>query len=685
MSSIARGIGITVLCIFAASLAACGGGGSSSSGGSSNSGTVNSIAVTAASSTLAVGATETLTATAKDASGNTLSGITFTWSSSDSAVATVDSAGVVTGVAAGSADITASASGVSSAAAKLTVATAAAVKGTAALGAPIAGGTVTLVDSQGTSVSGKTGSDGSYSLDVTGLQAPFLVSVEAGGSSPTTLYSVSADTSGVINVTPLTDLIIRSWYEVQGESIAPAFGNPVSDPPPSASSVQLLSNVVVQVMSLWLQNAGVATSNFSPISTAFSANGSGEDAVLAETTVNTSAGTVTVTGTVSGSSVTQNSQFNYDTSTSAVTADTSITGSAGSSSAQVSTALPVSSAESAALDGIDTLLSNFAAAVTKNSSNLSVSVTQPFFDANAMWEGFGSTDTAGRFAYYLQSIAAGATVTAVLDNLTSLDTSTGVAEGTITLSASGSSLTTLSTDMQFKQQTDGSWLLYGDQRIALASIAAQMNTYAGATTTGPCSTCLSIDVQVPQSYSVSGVTLTGGSLFNNTSLQSQGTITRTYVPTVAGATVSDTVDDFGPNSTTAISSPIPAGTPFTFTLAAGTGNISYTDSLNAYTDEPMYITNSPHSSLAAVVGQPIMMKWSLPTTFAVGSIESNWETHTSGGNTCNNDLPALSPGTTSETITIASTCNGQAVTSANFYARAVGVNGEQTQANYYFQ
>jgi trimeric autotransporter adhesin len=58
-----------------------------------------------------VGATTTLTATAKDAGGAAVSGATVTWSSSSDAIATVSQAGVVTGVAPGTATITATSNG----------------------------------------------------------------------------------------------------------------------------------------------------------------------------------------------------------------------------------------------------------------------------------------------------------------------------------------------------------------------------------------------------------------------------------------------------------------------------------------------------------------------------------------------------------------------------------------------
>lgn len=72
---------------------------------------VASIAVNPASASVSRGATATLTAAAKDAAGATLSGVSITWSSSNSAVATVNATGVVTGVAAGTATITAAGGG----------------------------------------------------------------------------------------------------------------------------------------------------------------------------------------------------------------------------------------------------------------------------------------------------------------------------------------------------------------------------------------------------------------------------------------------------------------------------------------------------------------------------------------------------------------------------------------------
>jgi len=89
----------------AAAILACGG-----SGTTGPTPVFTSVAVTPASPSVAVGSTTTLTATAKDQSGATFAGApAATWSSSNTAAATVDPAtGVVTGVSNGSATITAS-------------------------------------------------------------------------------------------------------------------------------------------------------------------------------------------------------------------------------------------------------------------------------------------------------------------------------------------------------------------------------------------------------------------------------------------------------------------------------------------------------------------------------------------------------------------------------------------------
>src|SRR5439155_788178 len=78
---------------------------------------VASVTVSPATASIRVGQTVQLTATPKDSAGGTLAGRTVTWRSSDSTVAPVSPAGLVTGVAPGSASITGTSEGKSSTAA----------------------------------------------------------------------------------------------------------------------------------------------------------------------------------------------------------------------------------------------------------------------------------------------------------------------------------------------------------------------------------------------------------------------------------------------------------------------------------------------------------------------------------------------------------------------------------------
>ena len=72
---------------------------------------VASVTVTPSTATVEAGETTALSATVKDANGQTLTGRTVTWASSDGTKATVNGSGVVTGVAVGSATISATSEG----------------------------------------------------------------------------------------------------------------------------------------------------------------------------------------------------------------------------------------------------------------------------------------------------------------------------------------------------------------------------------------------------------------------------------------------------------------------------------------------------------------------------------------------------------------------------------------------
>jgi hypothetical protein len=105
-------------------LTACGGGSDSSATVEPPvAPTVASITATPASASIGVGQTQAVQALATDQHGAAMTGVSFTWASSNTSVVTV-SGGIATGVAAGTASITASSGAVTSNPASLTVAVA---------------------------------------------------------------------------------------------------------------------------------------------------------------------------------------------------------------------------------------------------------------------------------------------------------------------------------------------------------------------------------------------------------------------------------------------------------------------------------------------------------------------------------------------------------------------------------
>jgi Big-like domain-containing protein len=104
--------GIIVLLFAAVSFSACGDGGDDELIGPPTPAAVASVAVTPTELNLTTGDTVSLAVTVRDATGRVLVGRTITFASSDLAVASVDSQGLVTAVAGGLATLTATSEGV---------------------------------------------------------------------------------------------------------------------------------------------------------------------------------------------------------------------------------------------------------------------------------------------------------------------------------------------------------------------------------------------------------------------------------------------------------------------------------------------------------------------------------------------------------------------------------------------
>ncbi len=165
---------------------------------------VATVAVSVASPSLGIGQTTPATATLKDAAGNTLTGRTVTWSSSNPVVATVDATtGVVRGIALGTAVITATSEGKSGSATVTVVLAPVATVTVTIVNANIivnqtSQATATLKDAAGNTLTGRTITWTSSNPKVATVSTTGLVRALASGSAEIT--ATSEGKSGSVRV-----------------------------------------------------------------------------------------------------------------------------------------------------------------------------------------------------------------------------------------------------------------------------------------------------------------------------------------------------------------------------------------------------------------------------------------------------------------------------------------------------
>ena len=166
--------------------------------------TTSSVAISPASPSAAVGKTAQLSAEARDASGAAIPGKTATWSSANTAVATVSSSGLVTAVSAGSAQISATIDGVKStvtfSAAQVPVARVSVTPATSSLNTGKQQAYVAAAyDASGNLLNGRTVRWSSTKPTIATVDAAGTVSALAAGSS-----EIVADIEGVTGAAALS-------------------------------------------------------------------------------------------------------------------------------------------------------------------------------------------------------------------------------------------------------------------------------------------------------------------------------------------------------------------------------------------------------------------------------------------------------------------------------------------------
>lgn len=546
------------------------------------------------------------------------------------------------------------------------------IKGTAASGSALQNVSVTLKDSTNKSVNSSTNATGDFSISTAGLTAPFILSVTK--PDGTNLYSVSVDANntGTINITPLTDLILRSWYSLKGSSVDTAFSNPTKDVPPNTKQVHAIAQAVLKVLRLTLSNHNVSLDvSEDLISKPFVADHTGLDKVLDDAKITVGKDKTNLNLHEGGT--TESTDITYDTTTTSIIANSTATNGNNVTTNLTKSIIPVQADQVLALDGINATLTAFANVINSKKTALVAADIIDFFDPNLMNEGLNRTQFVNNIVNHLNK---GQTVSFVVDEIEKVDATTGLAEVEFQLTETLGTVIKTNDIEFFFRNLNGKWVLSGDQSIAKVDLHSEARRDQGVFKEHKGSAI---------SSDVSAIMGTISSVVSSSSLLPPFTRNATRIEDgIKFDTFFSGTNDLAP--------PLPAaGTLFDFTLNnVGGGSVKYTIPLNAFTTELIQVTSPTASTLVdANLDNELKVVWTLPTTYAVASVQLIGLTFTGSSSdpnsfqcTTDKDLGKTS---TTGTLVLPSLCNGLPVKEASINVNINGIHGERSTVIYGFR
>ncbi|KIX33663.1 cell wall anchor protein [Burkholderia pseudomallei] len=362
--------------------------------------------------------------------------------------------------------------------------------GTVAIGNALTGATVTVTDANGKTVSATSGANGAYSVSLTGLSAPLLITAADPSGVSGMLYSVVASSTTAngapvtANVTPLTTAITALM--TQSGNPADLTGNASAITSSAISTAETtLDTAIAPILS-----ANSVPASFDPIATTFTPNQTGADAVI---------DSVAVTPSASGSGLQITSLANPNTAIQL------------NSSTSVSTALTAPTQAANYLANLQASLSACASDVQGGATDTSDSNCTSAIDANYLNNGIG-TGVAG-FAKRHTLFTKGTV-------LTGIKTVAFVPAGTLAgISNPAALVYLLMTDpdgtpdfgMDYVQQLpNGQWDIIGNQLQDSTYIASFLGRvqYTDSADAANAHYESGLNIQIPSSVKVSG-TATG--------------------------------------------------------------------------------------------------------------------------------------------------------------------------------
>ncbi|MFA9439733.1 rhamnogalacturonan acetylesterase [Uliginosibacterium sp. sgz301328] len=157
------------------------------------------------------------------------------------------------------------------------------LKGVAAAdGHALAGASIKVCDAAGTSRAATAGSDGSYTIDVTGLTAPLLVAATSGSVQYAGLLGTVASGSNTANVSPLTDSVASGVAGSMGLAGTVQLIAGCNTAKATASDIATKTGNLRKLISAAITDAGLDASTYDPVTTPMKIENSGTNKILAE-------------------------------------------------------------------------------------------------------------------------------------------------------------------------------------------------------------------------------------------------------------------------------------------------------------------------------------------------------------------------------------------------------------------
>lgn len=173
------------------------------------------------------------------------------------------------------------------------------IEGTVAVGAAVPGASVTVMDADAATadISGTADANGDYALDVSSLKPPLLVSASGtlNGEAVTVVAVVPALTANADNTANVTSLTNAVAALIAPGGDLNALGSATAIAALTPTAVADASTLVVNTLKSNPEFAALLGDGFNPLTTPFSANGTGIDAVLDQVAVEVSTSGVAIT------------------------------------------------------------------------------------------------------------------------------------------------------------------------------------------------------------------------------------------------------------------------------------------------------------------------------------------------------------------------------------------------------